>query len=105
MKGYGLATWLKKEEYKNYYVSASYQQAEQKTSLRLNKLNYQVETGHDVVARATTSNLCKSLSIGNFSGNMGLAAGGMDDGSVMIWDIDTLYKEGDTYQDEAESSA
>lgn len=36
---------------------------------------------------------------------MGIVAGGMDDGSVMIWDIDTLYKEGDSYADHAQTNS
>ncbi|CAI2374987.1 unnamed protein product [Moneuplotes crassus] len=103
MKGYGLATWLKKEEYKNYFVSASCVGGQEASSIRLNTLNTQERNQIDVVARARTTNLCKSLSVGNYSGNMGLAAGGMDDGSIMIWDIDTLYKEGDTFNDNVQS--
>ena len=105
MKGYGFATWLKKEEYKNYFLTATHLKGEEGPSIRLNKLNYQEKNGHDVVARAATTNLCNCLSVGNYSGNMGLAAGGMDDGSVMIWDIDTLYKEGDTFGDEPQTSS
>lgn len=36
---------------------------------------------------------------------MGIVAGGMDDGSIMLWDIDTMYKEGDTITDNSESSS
>ena len=34
---------------------------------------------------------------------MGIAAGGMDDGSIMLWDIDTLYKDGDAGLDHSNS--
>lgn len=58
MKGYGLASWLKKEEYKNYFVTASHLQTDD-MSIRLNKINRQVDSGHDVLARAGLANLCK----------------------------------------------
>lgn len=36
---------------------------------------------------------------------MGIAAGGLEDGSVQLWDISTLYKEGDTVASNTESTA
>lgn len=100
MKGYGVASWLKKEEYKNYFVTANYAQDQDGgMSLRLNRLSPNDKRKFDTLARASTTNPCKCLSVGNYAGAMGIVAGGMEDGSVMIWDIDTLYKEGDTHSD------
>lgn len=60
MKGYGLASWLQKEEYKNYFVSANYtQDTEGGMSLRLNKLHQNDRKGFETVARAGIPNLCK----------------------------------------------
>jgi len=106
MKGYGIASWLKKEEYKNFFVSASYLQGDQGTmSLRVNKLSDSNKREYEQVASIPLANPCKSISVGNHSGNMGLVAGGMDDGSVMLWDIDTLYNEGNNITSPEQSAA
>lgn len=60
MKGYGLASWLKKEEYKNYFVTANYKgDSPEKMCIRLHKLNNQAPNGHEVLAAANMGNLCK----------------------------------------------
>lgn len=105
MKGYGIPSWLKKEEYKNYFVTANSTQNSEGPCLRLNKLNEANRKEFNLVGRVALSNYCKCISVGNYSGNMGIAATGMEDGSVMLWDIDTLYKEGDTVADRSHSSA
>jgi hypothetical protein len=105
MKGYGVASWLKKEEYKNYFVSANSIQNPEGPYLRLNRLNEANKKEFHQIGKVALSNYCKCISVGNYNGNMGIAATGMEDGSVMLWDIDTLYKEGDTVADNSHSSA
>lgn len=48
MKGYGIASWLRKEEYRNYFVSANYQPEDDGTaSIRLNKFANNLTNGWD----------------------------------------------------------
>ena len=105
MKGYGIASWLKKEEYKDYFVTANSVEHPEGPCLRLNRLNEANRKEFHQVGKAALSSYAKCISVGNYSGNMGIAATGMDDGSVMLWDIDTLYKEGDTVAENVHSSA
>lgn len=106
MNGYGLASWLKIEEYKGHFVTMSYQQElDGGLYLRLNKLNQNLESKHELLGRVPISNQCRSISTGNYSGDMGIVAGGMDDGTVMLWDVATIMNEGDTVANGTESAS
>lgn len=106
MNGYGIPSWIKIEEYKNYFVTISSKPEEDGGMyLRLMKLNPLIPSGVEMIGRLTTTSPCKSVSAGNFMGDMGIIAGGMEDGTVMIWDVATISHEGDTVANRTQSTA